>query len=974
MLHSIRLKATAITVLAVLTAVCCVLLASFSITQEETDQKSVEVMGLVAKDAQKTLEKYTDGIEQSVGLASNLAVDALDGVMLSQGGVIGSEAAREGRTPEQTRQLDSYLTDYANSVQADFETVATHTTGAVAYYYCISPGVSTEVHGFFCSRAGKTGFGEREPLDARLLDPMDQDHTAWYYAPIKRGQPMWVGPYEAQSMNDMDVCSYVVPIYKSGTLIGVLGMDIPLDTFVSLVSSIHVYQTGYACLVDDDGRVVYHPELSAGSTLRLPVDSAMLQREDSGDELIRYRYNGEELQMSFTTLAPNMKLVIVAPTAEVNASMERLAHVVTPVAVGIVALFATLTLLAMSFLTRPLLSLTTASRQLANANYDVELSYRGHDEIGELTGAFKRMRDQLKAYIADLNHRARTDDLTGLPNQRHFFELAEQEKRRLLEEGASPALLFFNLMGMKHFNRQYGFDEGDRLICKVARVLARNYGEERASHFGQDHFVVIADENGLEESLHIVFVECQAVNGGKSLPVSVGIYPSSLEDVNIGVACDRAKFACDRRRGSYYSGYLYFDESMLAQTDLFRYVVGHLDEALDQRWIKVEYQPIIRSVNGRVCDEEALSRWIDPIRGRLAPNEFIPALEDSGLIYKLDLYVLDRVLDKIKLEQESNLTIVPHSINLSRSDFDMLDIVEEIRRRVDDAGVARDRITIEITESIVGRDFSFMKRQVERFQALGFPVWMDDFGSGYSSLDLLQSIKFDLLKFDMSFLRKLDEGTGGKIILTELMQMATALGVGTLCEGVETQDQVRFLREIGCSKLQGYYYCKAISLSQILERHEQGIQIGYENPEESSYYEAVGKVNLHDLNAIAHEDEGEDEDSLYNIFNTLPMGIMEIKGDNAVFVRTNESYRDFAMRYVGINLTTHTENDSPTNGEAHFVQRVKECCAQGGRVYLDDTMPSGLSVRYLVRRVSSNPVTDAIAVAIAVLSISEPTA
>ena len=116
-------------------------------------------------------------------------------------------------------------------------------------------------------------------------------------------------------------------------------------------------------------------------------------------------------------------------------------------------------------------------------------------------------------------------------------------------------------------------------------------------------------------------------------------------------------------------------------------------------------------------------------------------------------------------------------------------MVEEIRRRVDDSGISHDRLTIEITESIIGSDFEFMRTQVERFRSLGFPVWMDDFGSGYSSLDVLQSIRFDLIKFNMSFMRKLDEGESSKIILTQLMKMATSVGVDTICEGVETLEQ-----------------------------------------------------------------------------------------------------------------------------------------------------------------------------------------
>ena len=190
--------------------------------------------------------------------------------------------------------------------------------------------------------------------------------------------------------------------------------------------------------------------------------------------------------------------------------------------------------------------------------------------------------------------------------------------------------------------------------------------------------------------------------------------------------------------------------------------------------------------------------------------------------------MLDQVLAKMQLLQERGIPVVPHSVNLSRSDFGSCDIVEEIRTRVDAAGIDRGNISIEITESIIGKDFDFMKEQVARFQALGFPVWIDDFGSGYSSLDVLQSIRFDLIKFDMSFMRKLDEGEDGKIILTQMMRMATELGVDTICEGVETEPQSRFLRSIGCSKLQGFYYCRPMSLAELLARREAGTLIDYE--------------------------------------------------------------------------------------------------------------------------------------------------
>ena len=828
-MRSVRFKITAIAIVAILAAILCVFLASLSTLQAENDRRSVEVMNLIAQDSRKSLEKYTEGIEQSVELIANLASEDLDSVVLVKGGVIGVNPGQSERTREQEKQLDAYLAEYTSMIREVSSTVAGHTHGIVTYYYCINPEVSTSEHGFFYSRVGKTGFAEREPLDARELDPDDVEHTTWYYTPIKRGRPSWVGPYTAHFLNEMFISSYLVPIYKSGTLIGVLGMDIPVDTLVSQVSSIRVYDTGFACLLDEEGRILYHPELEAGGTLtNLPDDARLLDQSNSSD-LIRYSRNGQERQMSFTTLSNGMKLAIIAPVSEINASTAQLARVILLITVAIVLISSIAILLVMRFITHPLLKLTHASQRLVEADYDVELDYAGNDEVGVLTRTFEQMRDQLKENIEDLNRRVRTDDLTGLPNQVHFFELAEMQRQRLLETGKQPAMLFFNLLGMKHFNRQYGFDEGGKLICAIADILARTFGEENASRFGQDHFAAITDEERLKERLDALLEECRGANGGKSLPISIGIYQNSLENVDVSAASDRAKYACDQRKGSYTSGYCYFSIDMAEQVETVRHIINHLDQALEEKWVKVYYQPIVRSATEKICDEEALSRWIDPVRGFLSPAEFIPALENAGLIYKLDLYVVDQVLEKIKRQASCGVPVVPHSINLSRSDFDACDMVEEIRRRVDDAGVNRDRITIEITESIVGRDFDFIKEQVRRFQELGFAVWMDDFGSGYSSLDVLQSISFDLIKFDMSFMRKLDEGESGKIIMRQMMQMTHELGIDTVCEGVETEEQCRFLKEIGCTKLQGYYFCQPLPFEEIAKQGEEGFQFEYED-------------------------------------------------------------------------------------------------------------------------------------------------
>ncbi len=970
-MKSLRAKITAITVSAILISILSVFAASFSSIQKENDRRTTETMRLLEENMEKTLDEYFHSIEQSVEMAANIASDSLDSVVLVENGITGKSASQTERTPEQEAILDEYLAQYCKQVQNAFSSVASHTHGVVTYYYCINPKISETEHGFFYSKVGKTGFDEQEPLDARTLDPEDIEHTTWYYTPIQRGRPSWVGPYTAHFLGEMWISSYLVPIYKSGALIGVLGMDIPLDTLTEQISEIKIYDTGFACLRDEDGKILYHPELEIGSELgeAYSISKDVFAQDNSGDKLMSYTYNGEKRKMYFGTLTNGLKLVITVPERELNAAWMQFVRVITMIALAVIAAYTVILFLIMGVITSPLRRLTVASKRLAAGDYDVELDYHGQDEVGELTAAFSEMRDQLKLYIDDLNHRIHTDPLTDLPNMRYFFDLAEVETARLKNSGENPVMLFFDLIGMKNYNRQYGFDEGDRLISGVAEILSRQFGIRAVGHFGQDYFGAVSAETGLKEKLDAIIHEIGTVNEGHSLPVRIGVYPQRLEPVGASEACDRAKYAGDQNRSSYESGIYFFDRAMLEQTENVRYIIGHFDQALEEHWIKVWYQPIIRAVSHKVCDEEALSRWEDPERGLLSPAQFIPVLEDARLIYKLDLYVLDQVLEKMRMEKESGLSIVSHSVNLSRSDFDACDIVEEIRRRVDAAGVPRSLISIEITESIIGSDFEFMKGQIERIRSLGFPVWMDDFGSGYSSLDVLQSITFDLIKFDMSFTRSLATSEESRIILTELMKMATALGVDTICEGVETIEQAQFLEEIGCSKLQGYYYCRAIPLEAILERYEKGLQIGYENLEESEYFASIGKVNLYDLAVIASEEEN----AFQKTFSSLPMCVLEVKGERAELTRTNQSFRDFMKRFFNFDTEEKSSFTIETffGQESHLVKVLKQCFRGANRLFFDEQLPDGSIAHSFARAIAVNPVTGTSAAAIAILSITD---
>lgn len=559
------------------------------------------------------------------------------------------------------------------------------------------------------------------------------------------------------------------------------------------------------------------------------------------------------------------------------------------------------------------------------------------------------------------------DYLTGLPSMSYFFELAESLKERARGKGVRPALIYLDFVGMKFFNTKYGFAEGDRLLVSFARLLSRLFGNENCCRISADHYLALCEEPDLEDRLRQLLGENRGLGEGRKLPVHIGVYVGQNEKVHVSVACDWAKMACKKLSGKYESAVNYYSRELSEDAANRQYIIENIDKAISEKWIRVYFQPIVRAVNGRVCDEEALARWIDPEKGFLSPAEFIPYLEESEEIYKLDLYVLEQVLEKIRLQHEAGLNLVPQSINLSRSDFTACDIVEEVRKRVDAAGVRHELITVEITESVIGSDFDYMKAQIARFQELGFPVWLDDFGSEYSSLEVLQAIRFDLIKFDLSFMRRLNEGNSARIVLTELMKMAASLGVITVCEGVETEEQVSFLREIGCSKLQGYYFCKPIPYEEILDRYRSGRQIGFEDPEVSDYFEAIGRINLYDLDVIASRDEN----LLHHSFNTIPIGIVEIKDNRIRLTRSNPSYREFLERCFGMNVRQSVEE------YREFHTPVLEKIANSGMdqakpLIYDETMQDGSVVHSFARRIGRNPKTGDVAVAVAILSVRRP--
>lgn len=402
--------------------------------------------------------------------------------------------------------------------------------------------------------------------------------------------------------------------------------------------------------------------------------------------------------------------------------------------------------------------------------------------------------------------------------------------------------------------------------------------------------------------------------------------------------------------------------------DKRKYLLENFGRAMQEGWLEVYYQPIIRGSSGRVCGEEALVRWDDPILGVLNPIEFIPILESVNLIDRLDLYVLEQVIAKLEKFEELGLYRVVHSVNFSQIDFFSSDIVSEVKQRVDVSSVPPSLIAIDVIESACGTRDETVLSKLKEFHELGFQVWMDDYGDGNFAPILLQQIHFDLLKINMGLVGQLRVSKEARIIITELVRMAMALGIEVAAEGVEDDYEVGFLTETGCVKLQGFYYCKPLSLSDILTRYKTGTQIGFENPDERDYYTTVGQVSLYDLAFTNKEDDG-----VVDYFDTLPMAILQVNSEEISLLRCNGNYRKFC--YANFTeqrgVYTYCFNDSSESIGFYAMTAVRQCGIDGKRAIIDDRTKNGKTVQLLIDKISENPVTGMSAVAVVILSVTD---
>ncbi|MCR5113121.1 MAG: GGDEF domain-containing phosphodiesterase, partial [Acholeplasmatales bacterium] len=517
-------------------------------------------------------------------------------------------------------------------------------------------------------------------------------------------------------------------------------------------------------------------------------------------------------------------------------------------------------------------------------------------------------------YIVDIETKSLSydiDHVTGLPGDRRFIEYASRLVSVINRAGnfTDFAVVYINLVGFKHFNLKYGYKSGNAFLAEFAEILNEVFSTDLVARLSDDNFAVFADYKFVTEKLD----KLNSIIGEKyvkeKVRIKAGIYVLGPNDEDhFDITIDKARTACQDISDKTDISYRLYDDEMRQKRELYEYVTAHIDEAIANGWIKVYYHPVVRTLTDKICSVEALARWIDPNYGFLAPYKFIGPLEDTRQIHKLDSYMILEVCRYIRERIDNGLELLPVSFNLSRHDFMLTDAFQVVLDACKKYEVPHRLIKIEITETTVIEDPILMKDVIDKFRNNGFEIYMDDFGSGYSSLNFLKNFDFDEIKLDMQFLSDFTEKS--KTVIRNSIVMAKELGIQTLAEGVETQEQYDFLKSIGCEKAQGYLFSKPLPYEEVIALMKEK---GFEHEENRfrNFFDEMAKINFVTEQPVCLvHDDGEIfnfkfyNDKLEELFKKLGVETIEaltniINSPKSLFRRTIRKNMAYLPKVIG---------------------------------------------------------------------------
>lgn len=421
--------------------------------------------------------------------------------------------------------------------------------------------------------------------------------------------------------------------------------------------------------------------------------------------------------------------------------------------------------------------------------------------------------------LRDEKHKACHDQLTNLLNKQEFFNQAEEILKNAGEN--SYLLLAADVVNFKFFNNQFSNKIGDKILVEIASTLQKECDKGISGRISGDKFaVLISREHFNRQQLSDGIRKIQGIIPEISykLQITVGVYEIANIHEGVQIMFDKACLAGKTIEDDYSQTVAFYDTNLMDKLKHEQSIVNDFENAIKQNQFNMYLQPQIDQATNKVIGAEALVRWIHPEHGIMAPGLFVGILENKGYVHKMDSFIWEEAVRKLAEWRVRGIDYYI-SVNISAKDFHYLNIYNIFTNLVERYGVSPKKLNLEITETILMNEIRSTKAIIQRLRDYGFHVEMDDFGSGYSSLNTLKNLKMDTLKIDMEFLRQTDNIQRSEAILAEVIHMAKNLGMEVISEGVETQAHVDFLRANGTDIFQGYYFSKPISVTEFESRY-----------------------------------------------------------------------------------------------------------------------------------------------------------
>lgn len=488
MFQSIRNKIILLVILAILVSAVAVQAVSLLFVSKNIETSVNEYMHMVCENSGKELESYFNSVEQSIETLSKIVVKEYD---------------------DEDLDMKGHLKD----VNMVFNAFAQNTKGAITYFYRLNPDLFDE-RGIYCI---VSPHGTYTTLPLTIIEDYDEDDPGvnWYYVPKNTGEAVWLSPYQNETLHKQ-IVSYVAPLKVNNTFIGVVGMDIGVDTINSLMEETSIFDSGYAFLLDKENKIIYHPEIESGTLVSDVYEN--FNGIDNSADYISYKYNGENRRAVTYELKNGMTLVLTAKSIEMYKEWDSMVVASLLISLGIMILFAFVGLMFANRITNPIKNLALAAQKINEGNYDIDLTYKGNDEVGVLTNTFENLTHHLKGYIGDLSNKAYTDSLTLVKNKSMFVDYVVTINNDLKndKEHIRPfAVLMFDCNNLKEINDEYGHLKGDIYLKTNCLLICRTFRQSPVFRIGGDEFVAVLsdyDYVNMGDLLESFFIEKDNIN------------------------------------------------------------------------------------------------------------------------------------------------------------------------------------------------------------------------------------------------------------------------------------------------------------------------------------------------------------------------------------------------------------------------------------------------------------------------------